>query len=703
MAGVIKSKGNEIFTQGVRQVNTDTGSRFVTEALQRATNRITDATYAEAVKTERETGRQAAITTPIKRVDGKIVFEDITEDMSRVARNAALPIIQQNYAREFKIDADKALVELRTQVNSAQEFNERSVQVLDGLLSAVPEEFQGVSRNVIQGAAALSQNQHYSAMMLDEAREQERIRLENLQLEYQDQADMIGALVVSGDIETADAMYDAYITDLDETGTEDGLTDANIRALKDLAVENYMGTLIANTARDLLAAGGVREAEELAIALETRKAFPDQRGVQMQDEPDRGIRIEIEGTSDTQAYPRGLSQEQIDMIESPAARKRMAAQVRRLIGNHSTQITQAAKMVRAQSLAFDLAEGNHSGTSATDQKALDMFFLSEGIASDPQSWMSNETQARLNQSPFLRQVLTNGNILPQGLANLMEQVANGQITPDAQQMTNLLSLYMDATHGLSEEGETHRSKNMSDSTVFFFDTLHNYGLSYGLDRLNEGANLLSMDPSRNDALRSQVQVSFGDISTPADKLITNHMFEENKDMMPGTIKRLMPIALRAYGSLPKDKADEVVENAYKAIYTKTNVMMSKGGAQVERAEFAPEAFYGKKSPQYTVFVDLVENSIRKQTANKSPRLGKDHFLVATEKSTNRKVVWMVRRKDGSLVQNKDGMPLTISSAKINLMPGMQSAFDQARQEKIARARRVRQSAIDLANDQGVYP
>ena len=66
MAGVIKSKGNEIFTQGVRQVNTDTGSRFVTEALQRATNRITDATYAEAVKTERETGRQAAITTPIK-------------------------------------------------------------------------------------------------------------------------------------------------------------------------------------------------------------------------------------------------------------------------------------------------------------------------------------------------------------------------------------------------------------------------------------------------------------------------------------------------------------------------------------------------------------------------------------------------------------------------------------------------------------
>ena len=625
MAGVIKSKGNEIFTQGVRQVNTDTGSRFVTEALQRATNRITDATYAEAVKTERETGRQAAITTPIKRVDGKIVFEDITEDMSRVARNAALPIIQQNYAREFKIDADKALVELRTQVNSAEEFNQRSVQVLDGLLSAVPEEFQAVSRNVIQGAAALSQNQHYSAMMLDEAREQERIRLENLQLEYQDQADMIGALVVAGDIETADAMYDAYITDLDETGTEDGLTDANIRALKDLAIENYMGTLIANTARDLLAAGGIREAEELAIALETRKAFPETRGVQMQDEPDRGIRIEIEGTSDTQAYPRGLSQEQIDMIESPAARKRMAAQVRRLIGNYSNQITQSAKMVRATTLAFDLAEGNHSGTSATDQKALDMFFLSEGIASDPQSWMSNETQARLNQSPFLRQVLTNGNILPQGLANLMEQVANGQITPDAQQMTNLLSLYMDATHGLSEEGETHRSKNMSDSTVFFFDTLHNYGLSYGLDKLNEGANLLSMDPSRNDSLRSQVQVSFGDINTPADTLITNHMFEENKDMMPGTIKRLMPIALRAYGSLPKDKADEVVEKAYQAIYTKTNLMMSKGGLRVDRAEFAPEAFYGKKSLQYKVFVNLVEDSIRAQTPNKSPRLGKRSF------------------------------------------------------------------------------
>ena len=86
-------------------------------------------------------------------------------------------------------------------------------------------------------------------------------------------------------------------------------------------------------------------------------------------------------------------------------------------------------------------------------------------------------------------------------------------------MTNLLSLYMDATHGLSEEGETHRSKNMSDSTLLFFDTLHNYGLSYGLDRLNEGANLLSMDPSRNESLRSQVQISFNDPNQSAESLL----------------------------------------------------------------------------------------------------------------------------------------------------------------------------------------
>ena len=64
---------------------------------------------------------------------------------------------------------------------------------------------------------------------------------------------------------------------------------------------------------------------------------------------------------------------------------------------------------------------------------------------------------------------------------------------------------------------------------------------------------------------------------------------------------------------------------------------------------------------------------------------------------------MVRREDGSLVQNKDGMPLTISSDKINLKPAMKSAFEQARQEKIARARRVRQSAIELAENMEVSP
>ena len=122
---------------------------------------------------------------------------------------------------------------------------------------------------------------------------------------------------------------------------------------------------------------------------------------------------------------------------------------------------------------------------------------------------------------------------------------------------------------LSEEGETHRSKNMSDSTLLFFDTLHNYGLSYGLDKLNEGANLLSMDPSRNESLRSQVQVSFNDPNQSAESLITKHMFAQQgkgiffttDNMMPGTVERLMPIALRAYGTLPRDKADEVVENA----------------------------------------------------------------------------------------------------------------------------------------------
>ena len=101
MAGVIKSKGNQIFTTGVRQVNTDTGSNLVGQAMQRASNRIADQMYRDAVVEQREFGRQAALTAPIRDENNKLQFVDITEDMSRVARTRL--ILERDYARALRL------------------------------------------------------------------------------------------------------------------------------------------------------------------------------------------------------------------------------------------------------------------------------------------------------------------------------------------------------------------------------------------------------------------------------------------------------------------------------------------------------------------------------------------------------------------------------------------------------------------------
>ena len=118
MAKVIKSKGNEIFTANVPKVNTNTGSDFVTGALQRATNRISDAMYNEAVVEQKELGREAALKAPIRDPQGNLQFVDVTEDMSRVARNAARPILERDYARAFRTDVDRALIDARANANS---------------------------------------------------------------------------------------------------------------------------------------------------------------------------------------------------------------------------------------------------------------------------------------------------------------------------------------------------------------------------------------------------------------------------------------------------------------------------------------------------------------------------------------------------------------------------------------------------------
>ena len=110
----------------------------------------------------------------------------------------------------------------------------KSQQIISGMRDAVPDEFQFLTDRVINDSATDVQNQHYNAMLLQESREQERIRLENLQIQYMDQVDTVRALVQSNQYGSAGAMRDAILSDMRETGVEDGLTDQFIKNITDL-------------------------------------------------------------------------------------------------------------------------------------------------------------------------------------------------------------------------------------------------------------------------------------------------------------------------------------------------------------------------------------------------------------------------------------------------------------------------------------
>ena len=156
---------------------------------------------------------------------------------------------------------------------------------------------------------------------------------------------------------------------------------------------------------------------------------------------------------------------------------------------------------------------------------------------------------------------------------------------------------------------------------------------------------------------------------------------------------------RAFGSLPKDQAVEVVANAYQAIYGETNLIRSPDGFEYKRHEFAPETFYGTSGLPYTVFLNTANSILSKHTGMPNSMIGETHFLWPSNQSTNRKVVWTVVDADGNYVRaNGSSMPLTISTAQINKSQQMKTAFQDGLEAKIARARNVRAAAIERADD-----
>lgn len=708
MAGVIKSKGNEIFTSGVRRVNTDTGSGFVSEALQRASTRISDAMYTDAVRTEKETGRQAAMNAPIRDAQGQLQFVDVTQDMSRVARNAARPILEQNYGRALKVDADRALVQARAESRTSEEFQTKSKLALEGLLDAVPEDFEFLSRAVIEDSAAISQNQHLSAMLLDEARDQERVRLENLQLDYQDQIGTVEALVRQGEIGAAMGMRDAILTDLAETGTEDGLTDQNIKSIRDRLDTAYMGTLVLREAERLLDAGDETTVVMLERALHSG-FVPDDMPAQALNQDD----VDNFNENKRLSISKLISQEQVNSIQNYAVRQAIAADLAVLRNKRSAELAANADRVAANELAMQLSQGIAVDGSQKNQKLMDAWYGGFGIQPNADSWSSDATMQMLDSNPQLLNVLTQGSFMPFSLEATMKGVASGNIQLEPNQLQNLTRIYNLTTKGIGMEGNIHRPKGFDDATLSFWESVHLYANSYGAGRISEGVQFLNMSNGNIEELQNSVKISFNKPNMSAEQIITERLYKDqgmldgkffSDKMTPSAIKRLMPIALRAYGTLPADQADEIVSGAYQAIFTETDLIrapIGMGNRSYKRHEFAPEAFYGTRGIAYDEFRNFAARKIKANTGAQVD-LGTTHFLWPSNQSTNRAIMWTVVDANGEFVRNANGKdPLIIRSREINSLPAMQNAFKSNLDRKLERARNVRTAAMRLAEENAV--
>tara|TARA_B100001248_G_scaffold242025_1_gene209229 strand:+ start:8457 stop:10628 length:2172 start_codon:yes stop_codon:yes gene_type:complete len=701
MAGVIKSKGNQIFTAGVRQVSTDTGSNIVGQAMQRASNRIADQMYRDAVVEQREFGRQAALTAPIRGEDNKLQFVDITEDMSRVARNAARPILERDYARAFKVDVETALINARSESKTSEEFMAKSQQIISGFRDAVPDEFQFLTDRVINDSATDVQNQHYNAMLLQESREQERIRLENLQIQYADQVDTVRALVQNNQYGSANAMREAILADMRETGTEDGLTDQFIKSITDQVDQAYYGEIAYREVDRLLKLGD----EDGVIAL--RRAFLT--GNANDSIPTMSVpssSLGDDGQLTIEMSPRLIDQDQLDSIGNIATRRVIANQISVLHGVWAKGLADKAEAAAVANLMENVAGGNSNATGAKAEARLDAGFAAAGIRTDVTGWANSETVATIEGNSQLLNVMVNGNILPASFKATLDGVASGDLQIQGDGLANLLKLYNLSTKGIGEAGPVHRPKGMSDETFMFFEALHSYANTFGTDRVADGVNFLNMGSGRLPELESKIQMSFGQPNQSAERIISTFMIENqdkfdgtffSQPLTPGSVRKLMPVAIRAFGSLPKDQAVEVVANAYQAIYGETNLIRSPDGFEYTRHEFAPETFYGSRGTTYNVFLTKANDILAANTGNVTDIIGETHFLWPSNQSTNRKIVWTVVDAEGNYVRrNGSSMPLTISTDQINRSEDMQSAFKRGLEAKIARARNVRSAVIEQA-------
>lgn len=690
--GVIKSKGPRTLTQSGGIVPVDTGGEYVANALQRAGQQISQATYEQAVYDQRELGRSTAINMKMRDADGNIEYQDITATMSQVARDAARPVIEDNYKRAIALDIKKSLVELRRKNalennDDPNKFRDLAKSELNGYLNAIPEEFQGLGRSVIDDVAASAVEEHYYSLTLKKATDEQAVALSNFVQGFNDSANEIAALVTAGKTGAARELYNKSLEQLPRIMTDfQGGSTKTITSMKSLLQTALFEGTFNEQANAIIEDGRYQLLDPLAEALMAGRTL------------DSEITVNGQKTKLSDALSvYGINDDLIAEIDNVDVRQKIAGVIRTRANQYTGMLRAAADQVAMMDEFNRHISGNGSGgTNSKAQDHLQTWATSVGIGLD--KWTSNDAAAlAVDPNTMMHRLLVNGSTLPTGLLRQLNVVENGGALPkDQNELRNLLSIFATASFGMTEAGPVFRNKGMSDSTFAFWTNLHNHVLSYGMDSAQEFALAFSANNSTGEDLENIARTRLGNVNKPAINQIKDRIValaEDNggfaSDFAPSMWRRMETVMKRAYATLPPSQADEYVMTAYETMYHKSDMMRLPsimGGGKMGRSEFAPEKIYSGE--QLATFKQLANKKL--DTAMSGLELGKTAFLYPAPQSTNAAVTWQVLNSVGDPVMNpKTGQPMYITSREINRNETMAARFAQSIQERIEAAKRIR--------------
>jgi len=684
MAGVIKSKGNQVFTAQVRSINTDSGSGYVTEALQRANARISDSLYRQAVDQQQRAGQEFARTqlvTSIKDAEGRTQFVDAFDDLSVVAQDAARPLIERKYAAAFNRDVEAVLLEQRAASKNSTEFETTATVALQGLLDAVPPDFEFVAKDALENSGSLSLLQHKQSMVLTEKRIERQAFIESERLRFRDASTQIAGLASLGDgksITAAVALRKGLEDELKRGMSPEGggiYTAGFVSDQKNRMDRDFYGSLLKSDLDEAMRSGDMEIAFEMIRALEIGSSYKF-------DDPRSPL-----ADFDTFA------------IRDDATRRAIAADLKEHMNFYSGYLRQQAEQKVVVDLVANLSTGNNTSGDKQLKNAFGSYWESIGVSQDRRGWLSDNAVALVqNPEGVPHKAIVNGNILPTALQDLLNGIADGTNRDlSEKELQNAVTIFQTVTQGIGRSGDIPTDKGLSDEAVMFFNNMDTWINTFGIDSILQGGGIYagSAGSDRAKAIQDGVISKLG--GRNARQSIIDHMREEKlvKGLPAGAVDRLMVIAQPAYAFLSTSEADGMLESAIDAIYAKTDLIKMPDNigyrAEITRSEFAPERFYPDDQSQ-GAFADFVNKRITSVTGNTGV-LGTDYFLYPSSQSTNRQIRWFVVDAEGQYLPNSEGRPLVINSSNVNRAASMKSAFDAALDKKLDEARALRTLAM----------